>query len=167
MTWCCLFLAYFLRFEAARFKSRIIFDPWIGPNRPFAANHSRGTKPPCWRVKVALGQDKQRKLITISHCLCVLFVLSQCDFCSPARRFCTTWMASCKGPILTLDGQKEVVLACNKKKKARNLTNWPCFITCITNIFSVHRIHVYSTRKSDQTGLSYTLGRRLKFEHSI
>ena len=53
-----------------------------------------------------------------------------------------------------------------KKKKARNLTNWPCFITCITNIFSVHRIHVYSTRKSDQTGLSYTLGRRLKFEHS-
>ena len=31
-------------------------------NRPFAASHSRGTKPPCWRAKVALGQDKQRKL---------------------------------------------------------------------------------------------------------
>ena len=120
MTWCCLFLAYFLRFEAVRFKSRIIFHTWIGPNRPFAANHSRGTKPPCWRVKVALGQDKQRKLITTSHCLCVLFVLSQCDFCSPARRFCTTWMASCKGPILTLDGQKEVVLACNKKKSKKS-----------------------------------------------
>jgi len=29
---------------------------------PFAACHSRGTKPPCWRAKVALGQDKQRKL---------------------------------------------------------------------------------------------------------
>ena len=28
------------------------------------------------------------------------FVLSQCDFCSPARRFCTTWMASGKGPNL-------------------------------------------------------------------
>ena len=28
-----------------------------------------------------------------------LFVLSQCDFCSPVRRFYTTWMASCKGPI--------------------------------------------------------------------
>ena len=27
-------------------------------NRPFAASHSRGTKPPCWRAKVALGQDK-------------------------------------------------------------------------------------------------------------
>ena len=31
-------------------------------NRPFAASHSRSTKPPCWRTKVALGQDKQRKL---------------------------------------------------------------------------------------------------------
>ena len=31
-------------------------------NRPFAASHSRSTKPPCWRAKVALGQDKQRKL---------------------------------------------------------------------------------------------------------
>ena len=31
-------------------------------NRPFAGSHSRGTKPPCWRAKVALGQDKQKKL---------------------------------------------------------------------------------------------------------
>ena len=31
--------------------------------RPFAASHSSGTKPPCWREKVALGQDKQRKLL--------------------------------------------------------------------------------------------------------
>ena len=31
-------------------------------NRPFAACHSRGTKPPCWDTKVTLGQDKQRKL---------------------------------------------------------------------------------------------------------
>ena len=29
-----------------------------------------------------------------------LFVVSQCDFCSRARRFCYTWMTSCKGPIL-------------------------------------------------------------------
>ena len=29
-------------------------------NRPFAASHSRDTKPPCWRAKEALGQDKQR-----------------------------------------------------------------------------------------------------------
>ena len=31
-------------------------------NRPFAASHSRDTKPPCWRAEVASGQDKQRKL---------------------------------------------------------------------------------------------------------
>ena len=31
-------------------------------NRPFAASHSRGTKPPCWRATVALGQGKQIKL---------------------------------------------------------------------------------------------------------
>ena len=31
-------------------------------NRPFVASNSRGTKPPCWRAKVAPGQDKQRKL---------------------------------------------------------------------------------------------------------
>ena len=36
------------------------FDtPWS--NRPFAAFHSRGTKPPCWDAKVALWQDEQRK----------------------------------------------------------------------------------------------------------
>ena len=33
-----------------------------GP-RPFAGSHSRGAKPPCWRAQVALGQDKQRKLL--------------------------------------------------------------------------------------------------------
>ena len=32
-------------------------------NRTFAACHSRGTKLPCWDAKVALGQDKQRKLL--------------------------------------------------------------------------------------------------------
>ena len=41
-------------------------------NRPFAASHSRGTKPPRLRAKAALGQDKQRKLpfkITYVFCL--------------------------------------------------------------------------------------------------
>ena len=28
---------------------------------PFAASHSHGTKLPCWRAKVELGWDKQRK----------------------------------------------------------------------------------------------------------
>ena len=34
----------------------------FSPNRSFAPCHSRGTKPPSWDAKVALGQDKQRKL---------------------------------------------------------------------------------------------------------
>ena len=29
-------------------------------NRPFAACHPRGTKPPYWDANVALGQDKQK-----------------------------------------------------------------------------------------------------------
>ena len=33
------------------------------PFAAFAAGHSRGTKSPCWRAKVALGQDRQRKLL--------------------------------------------------------------------------------------------------------
>ena len=34
-------------------------------NRPFAASHSRGKKPPRWRAKVALGQDKQKTYIIL------------------------------------------------------------------------------------------------------
>ena len=127
-------------------------------NTPVAASHLHGTKPPCWRAKVALGQDKQRKLpFKFINVCSLLFVfnrpfpsskeshfqseanisakpllwkwvlimmqiqlifttkvshlasfwkrdflelrnglLSHCDFCSPTRRFCTKWMASCK-----------------------------------------------------------------------
>ena len=61
-----------------------------------AACHSRGTKPPCSRAKVAPRQDKQKaNIILNNNCIC----LSHCDFCSPTWQFCTTWMASCKGPI--------------------------------------------------------------------
>ena len=46
-----------------------------GRYRSFVANQSRVTKPPCWRAKAALGQEKQRKL---SFNLCKLcFFLSQ------------------------------------------------------------------------------------------
>ena len=41
-------------------------------NRPFAVSHSRGTKPPCWRARVALGQDKQKTyIILIGNFLCL------------------------------------------------------------------------------------------------
>ena len=35
-------------------------------NRPFAASHSRGKKPPRWRAKAALGQDKKKKYIILN-----------------------------------------------------------------------------------------------------
>ena len=55
-------------------------------NRPFSASHSGGTKPPCWRAKVALGQDKQRKLpFKIMYVFCLFcpsttFVLQRGGF---------------------------------------------------------------------------------------
>ena len=38
----------------------------LSNNRPFAASHSRGTKPPYWRAKVGLGQDKQKACIILN-----------------------------------------------------------------------------------------------------
>ena len=60
-------------------------------NRPFAACHSPDTKSPCWDAKRRTGTNK--------NYVCLWLVLPQCDFCVPAWRFCTTWMASRKGPI--------------------------------------------------------------------
>ena len=51
----------FLVLPSNRFTQSLLMKAEMG-NRPFAATHSRGTKPPCWRGKVALGKDKQRKL---------------------------------------------------------------------------------------------------------
>ena len=34
--------------------------------RPFAACHTRGTKPPCWDAKFALGQDQQKAYIILN-----------------------------------------------------------------------------------------------------
>ena len=45
------------------------FFPLCDPvhfHRPFAASNSRGTKPPCWRTKVALGPDKQKAYIILN-----------------------------------------------------------------------------------------------------
>ena len=41
-------------------------------DRPFAAFHSRGAKPPCWDAKVALGQDQQQADIILNgNCFCL------------------------------------------------------------------------------------------------
>ena len=55
-------------------------------SRLFAASHSRGTKPPCWRQKSRWDWMPFVCLVSVR-------------LCSPAGRFCTTWITSCKGPI--------------------------------------------------------------------
>ena len=55
------------------------------PNRLFRASHSGGTKPPCWRARDALGQDKQRALNKFLYLSC-----PGASPCSPAWWFCTT-----------------------------------------------------------------------------
>ena len=55
-------------------------------NRPFAASHSRSTKPPRWRAKAALRQDKQRTYIILNcnflclSCPSATFVLQHGGF---------------------------------------------------------------------------------------
>ena len=66
---------------------------------PLAASHSRDTKPPCWRAKVALGQDKQRKLPF--QIMYVLFVLSQCDFTLQHGGFVSREWLAAKGLLGT------------------------------------------------------------------
>ena len=58
--------------EQERKANRIITLDGENSNRSFAASQSRGTKPPYWRAKVALGQDKQRKLpFKIMYAFCL------------------------------------------------------------------------------------------------
>ena len=55
-------------------------------NRPFTASHSRRTKPPCWRARVALGQDKQKTYIILNgnflclSCPSATFALQHASF---------------------------------------------------------------------------------------
>ena len=57
-----------------------------GVNRPFAASHSCGAKPPCWRATVVLGHDKQKAYIILNDnflclsCPSVTFALQHGGF---------------------------------------------------------------------------------------
>ena len=66
-------------------------------NRPFAASHSRGTKPPFWRANVALGEDKQKTYRNLNVTFLFLSCLSA-TFALQRGGFCTTWMATWKEP---------------------------------------------------------------------
>ena len=60
------------------FKKRLIVEQ-SQRNRPFAAFHSRGTKPPCWDAKVALGQDQQRAYMILHGNFLQLFLCLSCS----------------------------------------------------------------------------------------
>ena len=55
-------------------------------DRLFVASHSRGTKPPCWRTKVALGQDQQETHVIVDDnflclsCPSATFAPQHCGF---------------------------------------------------------------------------------------
>ena len=56
----------------------------------------------CWSKEfwpsIVVARTSWPLVITSLNQQFSLFVLSQCFFCSPAWRLCTTWMAICKGP---------------------------------------------------------------------
>ena len=56
-------------------------------------NHRAGEEKSQWNKTTNKGKYHLKILCAI------LFVLSQCDVCTPAWPFCITWMASSKGPI--------------------------------------------------------------------
>lgn len=82
-----------------------------------AASHSRG----------ALGQEQQKHKHNFKW-LFPLLVLSQCDLCSSAWRFCVTWSASCKGPIDPGSEEKITQPLCQgpllSLRKRNNPENW-------------------------------------------
>ena len=69
-------------------KGILLCDQYeISYNGPFAACHSRGTKPPCWDEKVALGQDQQKAYI-------ILNVIFLCLSCPSATFVPREWQAA-------------------------------------------------------------------------
>ena len=70
-------------------------------NRPYAASHSCGRKPPRWREKVALGQDQQKAHIILNgnflrlSCPSETFALQHGGFVS------REWLAA-KGLLLAI-----------------------------------------------------------------
>ena len=68
------------------------------------AGQSRGTYkkiPPCLAGSNSLGHDKQRKL-PFKMIYTLFFCFVPVCFLRPGMAFCTTWLTSCKGPILPL-----------------------------------------------------------------
>ena len=105
----------------------------------------------------------------------LLFVLSQCDFCTPAWRFCTTWMANCEGPscisctILTVSRKSKLSIECFHPR-GQHLCK---FIrtkesVCIRKEFNSHRIGLGHQHGRRFIVLEHQYGRRdVMWKHSI
>ena len=82
-------------YEITFFKLSRLYCEQVTDNRPFAASHSRGTKPPCWRP---LGHGKKKASIILNDillclsCPSAMFALQHGDFVP------REWQAA-KGPI--------------------------------------------------------------------
>ena len=88
-----------------------------GRQRRFPAGtlaRKKGTRS-AWRWIAGVRAWRSRKnQWYIQIYVCLLFVLSQCDVCSPVWRFCATWIASWKGPT-----------ADRKKSRSKPMKNLP------------------------------------------
>ena len=74
-------------------------------------------------------RTRQTKEITFSNYVCLLFVLSQWAFCSPACWFCTMWMATCKGPIGHYSGKKLKIKKIKLTGCKKNVVKWlACYL---------------------------------------
>ena len=89
----------------------------IRQNKPFAACHSRGTKPPCWDAKVAMGQDQLKAYIILNgNFFC--FSCPSATFASQHGGFVPReWHASCKGPIKIIRQNSSTTFLLKKKRK--------------------------------------------------
>ena len=90
-------------------------------DRPFAAFHSRGAKPPCWEAKVALGQDQQKAYIILNgNFLCLS--CPSATFASQHGGFVPReWHASCKGLIKTTQSPPRMHISNNRKNDREEL----------------------------------------------
>ena len=88
-------------------------------NRPFAAFHSRGTKPPCWDAKVALGQDQQQADIILNgNFLCLSCPSAM--FASPHGGFVPREWKAAKGLFKKLSSNRITTVIFKISKETLN-----------------------------------------------
>ena len=61
----CIWFLY-CKHTHLRLNLHVLFIASQSADRPFAAWHSSGTKPPCWDTKVTVGQDQQKAYMILT-----------------------------------------------------------------------------------------------------